>query len=347
MLLNRKTIATITLTIGLAGAATWIGLQRSNFVQAQTAEPPTDAPRFALPIDCTLGEDCFILLYPDRDPSPQAVDFGCGRQTYDGHKGTDFGIASEKRMAEGVEVLASAPGRVLRARDGVSDRRITDPTQKDDVDGIECGNGIVIDNGNGWETQYCHLRNGSVVVEPGMQVEAGTVLGMVGTSGAASFPHVHLSVRYQGEVVDPFVGANAAPGCGVARNSLWAQPLDYTPTGAIDAGFSDRAPTMDDLWDGRFRETALAKQIPAILFWVHTYGVLEGDRYQFKLTAPNGEVVAEDERPVDSSSKTWMGFVGKRNHPDRPILPGVWTGEYRLLRDGAAILDITREIEVK
>ena len=57
-------------------------------------------------------------MYSDRDPSPKAVDFGCGRQTYDGHKGTDFAIPDEKIMAKGVAVKAVAAGKVLRVRDG-------------------------------------------------------------------------------------------------------------------------------------------------------------------------------------------------------------------------------------
>lgn len=71
----------------------------------------TQNPRFAQPIDCQLGQDCFILLYPDRDPTPNVVDFGCGRQTYDGHKGTDFAIPDEQAMARGVPVLASQGGQ--------------------------------------------------------------------------------------------------------------------------------------------------------------------------------------------------------------------------------------------
>lgn len=348
--LKPKQIATILLTLGAASCATWLGFQLPSIARPHRAiAGRTDnSPHFAQPIDCTLGEDCFILLYPDRDPSPEeAVDFGCGRQTYDGHKGTDFAISDEATMAQGVPVLAAAPGTVLRVRDGMPDRRLRSLSEKEEVAGVECGNGIVIDHGNQWQTQYCHLRNGSISVRPGMEVEAGTPLGMVGASGAASFPHVHVSVRYQGEVVDPFVGANAAPGCNVQRNSLWADSLGYQPTGPIDAGFAAEAPTMDDLWEGRFRDSLLSRDIPAILFWVHTYGVLQGDEFAFKLTAPNGEIVAQDKRTIDSPSKTWMGYVGKRNTPQRPIIPGVWRGEYRLIRNNKVVVEFEREVEVQ
>ncbi len=349
MLRKPKIIATILLAFAIAVAGHWIGFDRPNWAQSPIPETAISANSLQLepPIDCTLDDDCFILLYPDRDPGPGEIDFGCGRQTYNGHKGTDFGIANLDRMKAGVPVIASAPGTVLRVRDGVSDRLITDPKQVEALNGRECGNGIFIDHGNGWETQYCHLRNGSVVVTPGTKVDTGTVLGMVGASGAASFPHVHITALYQGEVVDPFVGPEAGPGCQVARSPLWSMPLEYKPTGVINAGFADTPPAMNDLWEGNFPESVLDKEIPALLFWVHLYGVLEGDTYQFKLIAPNGETIAEDQKEINSPSKTWMGYVGKRNNPERPITPGIWTGEYKLTRGSEVLLDLSRQIEVK
>lgn len=303
--------------------------------------------RLGIPIDCDLGKDCFVLLYPDRDPGPEAVDFGCGRQTYDTHKGTDFAIPDAQAMARGVPVIASAPGTVLRVRDGIADRRIRNDADKQAVDNIECGNGVVIDHGGGWETQYCHMRNGSVAVTQGTKVETGTVLGMVGNSGLASFPHVHLSVRYEGAVVDPFVGPNAGPGCQVESHPIWADNLTYIPTGLIRAGFSGEAPTMDALWDGDFSDSSFNKDIPQLLFWIHAYGVLKGDEVKFRLTAPNGEVVAQSQQPIANPSRSWMGYVGKRNTLERPIIPGTWRGEYQLIRNGSTIIDVNRTIEIR
>ncbi len=304
-------------------------------------------PRFGLPIDCSLGKDCYIMHYLDRDPTPAAVDFGCGRQTYDGHNGTDFGISDERVMARGVAVKAAAAGKVLRVRDGVADRRVADQTSKDQVEGIECGNGIVIDHGNGWETQYCHLRKGSVAVKPNMQVEKGTVLGMVGSSGLASFPHVHLSVRYQGQVVDPYVGPDAGEGCQVERHPLWEEPLAYVPTGLVRAGFSTQPPKLDDLWEGRFSDTVLPSDSPILAFWVQPYGVLKDDVQVMRMLAPDGTAIAESESPIQSSSRVWMSFIGKRNTQQRPLVPGVWRGEYQLKRGDRVLLDVKREVELK
>ena len=80
------------------------------------------------------------------------------------------------------------------------------------VKGRECGNGVVLAHPGGWETQYCHMAKGSVRVKTGETVTAGTVLGLVGMSGDAEFPHLHLAVRHNGEKIDPFA-PDAKLGC--------------------------------------------------------------------------------------------------------------------------------------
>lgn len=300
-----------------------------------------NAPSFAIPIDCNLGQDCFIMHYVDLDPTTDTIDFGCGRQTYDSHKGTDFGISDLLVMETGVPVLAAASGTVLRVRDGIPDELIDSPTEKQTVETIECGNGIVIDHGNGWETQYCHLRQGSIVVKPDIKVEQGTILGMVGASGLASFPHVHLSIRQNGEIIDPFVGTNSTIGCNQNLNPLWSQPLDYTPTGLIRAGFAPKPPTQTELWEGLYKDNQLSADIPALIFWVHAYGVLQGDVEKWQLIAPDGTVAVERDNTLDQSFRSWLSYTGKRK-----IVPGVWKGEYQLWRDKSRIFEVNTEVVV-
>lgn len=303
-------------------------------------------PSLGLPIQCTLGQNCYIMHYVDRDPSEREVDFGCGRQTYNEHNGTDFGIADLEAMKKGVAVISTAPGKVLRVRDGVKDHLIQDQTDKQTVEDIECGNGVVIEHGNGWQTQYCHLRQGSVVVKPGNQVEKGTVLGMVGSSGLASFPHVHFTVRYENEVVDPFVGLNNAVGCNLKREPLWAKTPDYVPTGLIRAGFAPTPPSQTELWEGKYQDSQLSQSAPALVFWIHGYGVLKGDVMESKLIAPNGEIVVDKKDTVEKSNRTWIRYIGKKNNPQRPLTPGIWRGEYQLQRGNKVLIKLTRELNL-
>ncbi|MEM9275713.1 MAG: M23 family metallopeptidase [Cyanobacteria bacterium P01_F01_bin.143] len=329
----------LTLLIGCFNAST-----SSNIPDAELSSnisQSIDIPNFALPVDCNLDQDCFIMHYVDRDPSPKAVDFGCGRQTYDGHKGTDFGISDLEIMNFGVPVLAAAGGTVLRTRDGLADVLVDNPSKKQAVANIECGNGLVIDHGNGWETQYCHLRRDSIVVEPNTQVKQGAILGMVGTSGLSSFPHLHISFRKDGDIIDPFVGINSNTSCNQPLNSLWSESLDYTPTGLIRAGFAPKAPTQTELWSGLYKDSQLSADIPILVFWVHAYGVLQGDVERWKLIAPNGDVVYDQDGVLERSYRSWLAYTGKRK-----ISPGVWQGEYQLWRDRSLVFEVNAEVVV-
>ena len=63
------------------------------------------------------------------------------------------------------------------------------------------GRTIVIDHGGGVSTLYAHQA--SLNVSYGDTVEAGEVIGKVGTSGLSTGPHLHFEVRLGGDPVDP------------------------------------------------------------------------------------------------------------------------------------------------
>ena len=185
---------------------------------------PAQAGAFqlALPVDCHLGDTCFIQHYPDHDPGPQARDFACGSLTYDGHDGTDFALPSLAAMQAGVAVLAAAPGVVGGTRDGRPDISVSDPAAPP-LEGMDCGNGLAILHKGGFETQYCHLKQGSVRVKPGDRVETGAPLGEIGLSGNTEFPHLHLTLRRNGLEIDP--AAPEAKTCGETGPDLWQADL--------------------------------------------------------------------------------------------------------------------------
>src|SRR4051794_18911303 len=152
---------------------------------------------FRLPIACEIGRTCFIQHYVDHDSTPEARDHQCGTLTYDGHDGIDFRVPTLAAQEAGVDVLAAADGKVQRTRDGLEDISITG-RGRGSVANTECGNGAVIDHGDGWETQYCHMAKGSLAVKPGDPVKAGDRIGRVGLSGMTEFPHLHFTVRRNG-----------------------------------------------------------------------------------------------------------------------------------------------------
>lgn len=64
------------------------------------------------------------------------------------------------------------------------------------------GNLVVIQLEDGREIWYAHQS--SVAVEVGQTVEAGQVVGYVGSTGNSTGPHLHLEVQVGGEPVDPY-----------------------------------------------------------------------------------------------------------------------------------------------
>jgi len=96
-----------------------------------------DAPSLLFPVDCELGETCFLQQFVDRDAGPDARDFTCGPQSYDGHQGTDIRLADFEALSLGWPVLAAASGTVLGSRNTVADGGIAMMPE-----GQDCGNGV-------------------------------------------------------------------------------------------------------------------------------------------------------------------------------------------------------------
>jgi hypothetical protein len=293
----------------------------------------------ALPIDCEPGKSCWILRYVDHEPGPGAKDYACGRLTGNAHKGTDFAIRDLAAMIEGVEVRAAAAGRVDALRDGVADVNVEE-IGRDAVAGIQCGNGIRLDHGDGWKTWYCHLRRGSLRVREGDQVEAGQPIALVGMSGEASFPHLHFDLRYEEEPVDPFAGLERSGGCGRGERPFWREDvlarLDYQPLVVTDAGFATAPPKSEDIRAGYHVAAELPASSPALVMWVQAYWVEEGDRLRFEVEGPGGEKVIDRAMTIEQDRARWFGFAGERR-PDKVWPAGTYHGEVTLERLGSEV----------
>ncbi|HOP15745.1 MAG TPA: M23 family metallopeptidase [Gammaproteobacteria bacterium] len=310
------------------------------------------APQLALPIECDTLEGCLIQNYFDHDRGPGFADYTCGQLGYDGHTGTDFRLRNLAVMRRGVEVRAASAGKVRAIRDAMPDVSIRDLESAKAIAGREAGNSVAIEHGGGWETQYSHLQSGSVRVRPGDEVKQGQVIGLVGLSGKTEFPHVHLSVRRNGENVDPFVGWRPASGCGGEMRPLWndaaRQRLAYRPTGVIQTGFADRKPVLEEIESGADEPLGISPDASALVFWVELFGVMEGDEQQIAIFDPAGRALARQRLTFSKNQAQWFGYVGKRRSA------GAWpAGRYRaefsLYRAGAKqkrVIELSREIEI-
>lgn len=282
----------------------------SLLAYAQVALPVASF-QLALPIQCQLNQNCWVYNYVDLDPSTGVLDPGCGHRTYDGHTGTDFGLRDLAQMRAGVSVLASAGGVVKGARDGMADVSV-DVVGKASIQGRECGNGVLIDHQNGWTTQYCHMRSGSVKVQPGDVVATGQPLGLVGLSGNTEFPHVHLTVRYQDQVMDPFLGQPLKGQCRGMPKPLWKNKLAYQSMSLVNLGVASTQPDVNGARNGDFQSVSLSKTAPMLIFWVDALGIEPGDALKMTVLNPHGEAVVDQTTPLQSRKARWFQYVGKK-----------------------------------
>lgn len=127
-----------------------------------------------------------LALVPYRKPVIGEVEFTSGfgvrSDPFLGrpamHTGLDF------RAATGDPVRATAYGKVVSA-------------------GWSGGYGrmVEVDHGNGLSTRYGHLSE--INVKVGEIVKIGQVVGLVGSTGRSTGPHLHYETRIEGEAVDP------------------------------------------------------------------------------------------------------------------------------------------------
>lgn len=294
------------------------------------------------PVACTIGSDCYIQQYADRDPGPNAADYLCRGETYDGHDGTDFRLPDKQAQAKGVAVLAAADGVVMRLRDGEPDFDVGAYDEKKVPKDKECGNGLVIDHAGGWQTQYCHMQEGSIRVRTGDTVKAGADLGLIGQSGEAAFIHLHLTVRFRGTPVDPFAyGISACDPTVGSSQSLWRSAdraeMAYRDTQVINAGFASGPVKMDDVERGGI--AAPNETSGALVFYVRAIALRAGDTQSLLLAAPDGSILAESDIPaVDRDKAQYQAFAGKKLTAE-VWPPGRYKGIYRVVRDGVAVVD--------
>lgn len=63
------------------------------------------------------------------------------------------------------------------------------------------GNYVIIDHGNGYQTLYAHMSK--IIATKGQWVSQGTRIGLVGSTGYSTGPHLHFTVYKNGKLVDP------------------------------------------------------------------------------------------------------------------------------------------------
>lgn len=154
--------------------------------------------------------------YPNR-----LQDYNCGTRSYDlasgyNHDGIDIATWPFPwlRLERGeVEAVAAQAGTVVFKADGNFDRNCTL--------GSQAANRVYVRHDDGLTAQYLHLKSGSLTAKAvGERVAQGEFIGVVGSSGSSTGPHLHFEVvDGGGSVIDPFVGS-----CNAGATRWVAQP---------------------------------------------------------------------------------------------------------------------------
>lgn len=309
-----------------------------------------DTPKLSFPVNCTLGQDCWTVSYVDMNPSGDYhEDYRCHSKTYEGHKGTDFAVSSRIDMQDGVNVLAAAPGEVLRMRDGEDDTRKTEEEyQAIRAANKDCGNGVIINHKGGLQTFYCHLKQDSIRVQPGDTVQRGQKIAQIGQSGFSEFPHLHFSVIKDSTHIDPFTGLSMNEGCKTApKGSLWDKTIAYEPFAVFNGGFDTQKPNFEAIREGRTPYKTLSHDANALIYWIGLYHAKKGDTLDMRIYDPKGHVFASKKMTVERHRKRDNYYYAGRKNNGQKLIPGTYRGEAIYRREGFIPQTFRHFIDIK
>jgi murein DD-endopeptidase MepM/ murein hydrolase activator NlpD len=159
-------------------------------------------------------------LFPDS-----LLDWNCGERTYDAdtfnHNGTDYNGVQFPWLTmanDGMVVIAAEDGEIIEIHDGEPDNSCSFDPNSD-------ANRVILLHGDGSTTIYAHMKTGSVTPRKvGDRIEQGDYLGVMGSSGLSTGPHLHLGVQdLSNNLFDPYAG-----NCNALNDdSFWAEQELY------------------------------------------------------------------------------------------------------------------------
>ncbi|RIK97989.1 MAG: hypothetical protein DCC71_21375, partial [Proteobacteria bacterium] len=265
--------------------------------------------------------------FVDHDPaSPGALlDWNCGTRTYDladgyDHAGTDFVLWPfpwATMFEESVAVVAAAPGTILEKDDGHDDRSCEL--------GAAPWNAVYVLHDDGGVAWYGHLKKGSATpLAPGERVEAGEFLGLVGSSGSSTAPHLHFEVHdAEGAIVDPFEGpCNAVASRWLRQPPYFDSALNRLATHAAPPEFEACGEPEAVHARDRFRPGEVA------VFAVYLRDELAGQTLEVAVRRPDGELLGDGRHVASAAHYAWSYWYWSFELPaDAP--PGEWSFEAR------------------
>lgn len=280
-------------------------------------------PSFIHPLRGTNNDPNFygISNYVDQNLNfnGQLLDYNCGQRTYDlnnyNHRGIDmftWPFKWYKMDHDQVEVVAAADGVITTKLDGNFDRNcdFSNPNW----------NAVFITHSDGSYSYYGHLKKNSLTTKSiGQSVVAGEYLGVVGSSGASTGPHLHFETyTNNNNLIEPFSGA-----CNAMNNDSWwlsQEPyynsqinLVATHDAVPHMSGSDDCPTTVDT--PNFKDHFNGGDL--IYFAAYYRDQLQNQQSNYKIYKPNGQIYQQWNHASTvahyAASWWWRSFVFPTN----------------------------------
>lgn len=122
------------------------------------------------------------------------------RNTYSPYGWRFHPIYKRNRFHAGSDIGGSYGAPIIAARDGVV-ILVRNPVQGRNTGGSGYGNYVVIAHDGEYTTLYAHMKE--TLVQVGQQVKAGDRIGLCGSTGRSTGPHLHFELRIDGSTTDP------------------------------------------------------------------------------------------------------------------------------------------------
>lgn len=273
----------------------------------------------------------YLSHHLDQDTGGGIQDWACGMRAYNGHNGTDIGIGPfawwKMRRDEGI-VIAAAKGTIVQKNDGNPE----DSCTFDD----KPANQVIVEHADGSWGIYAHMRTDSLTHKSlGDTVYEGEYLGVIGSAGVSTGPHLHLGVGFwetdgntQTFVVqDPWDGPCDAIGGGQWWETQPAQFITYIMSAATHSA-APVTPACPQSETPNYSNSFNAGD--PIVFSTTVHDWLNGQTVRFTVRRPNGTTPfapVESTADQDRLRATFLSFSWTLpgNAPS-----GMWTLEVNL-----------------
>ena len=200
-------------------------------------------------------------------------------------------------------------------------------------------NHVTIDHGGGRVCTYLHMKKNSVAVSVGQHVAAGEQIGLVGSSGCSSYPHLHFASTQNGAKLEPYSGpCNPQP-------SSWENqtPANYSLY-MDEFALSDTSPVGITPPSVLPRSSHWAQTNTTIWIWCYLRNMAPGNTWQVRFKRPDGTIALTS--PVTTFNGStylkwswrWWGY----DIPSMKTMPGTW--EVRLTINGIVQIDAPLEV---